>query len=114
MQESLTFCRCGDAGENLKHGGLAGAVTAHDTNDIAFFDLEVHILERPEIIRRGHAVGGFLKYRGMRIRAPELARDPTLDLVNQHLAIDHAQAVFFGEVFDFDDGWHKKSRKLEG
>jgi hypothetical protein len=30
----------------------------------------------------------------VRVRPPELARDPALDLVNQHLTIDHAQAVF--------------------
>ncbi len=23
----------------------------------------------------------------------------------QHLAVDHAQAVFFGEVLDLEDGW---------
>ena len=32
------------------------------------------------------------------------ARDPVLDLVHQHLAVDHAQAVFFGEIFYSDDG----------
>ena len=114
MQESLTLCGCGDAGKNFKQGGLARAVAAHDANDIAFFDLEVQILECPEIIRRGHAVCGFLKHRGVRIRSPELARDLTLDLVNQHLAIDHAEAVFFREIFDSDNGKHGESKKLEG
>ena len=41
------------------------------------------------------------------------ARDPALDLVHQHLAVDHAQAVFFGEVLDLDDGWHGESGKAE-
>ena len=49
----------------------------------------------------------------MRIRSPELASDPALDLVDQHLAVDHAEAVFFREIFYADDGWHRKSRKLE-
>jgi hypothetical protein len=51
---------------------------------------------------------------GMRIRATQLARDPALDLIDQYLAIDDAKAVFFREVFYSDDGWHRKSRKLEG
>jgi hypothetical protein len=42
----------------------------------------------------------------MGIRSSELAGDPALDLVHQHLAVDHAEAVFFGEVLDLDDGWH--------
>lgn len=112
MQECLTLCGCGDAGKNFKQGGLARAVAAHDANDIAFFDLEVQILECQEIIRRGHAVCGFLKHRGVRIRSPELARDLTLDLVNQHLAVDHTQAVFFGEIFYSDDRRHRKKEEV--
>ena len=45
---------------------------------------------------------------GMRIRATQLARDPALDLIDQHLAIDHAETVFFREIFYADDGWHKR------
>jgi hypothetical protein len=75
-------------------------------NDIAFFNLEAHILERPEIIRRGHAIRGFFKDRSMWIRSPELARDPALDLVDQHLAVDDPKAVFFRKIFYSDDGWH--------
>jgi hypothetical protein len=32
---------------------------------------------------------------GMRIRATQLARDPALDLIDQHLAVDDPKAVFF-------------------
>jgi hypothetical protein len=50
----------------------------------------------------------------MRIRSPELASDPALDLVDKHLAVDHAEAVFFRKVFYSNDRWHRKSKKLEG
>lgn len=63
----------GDAGEDFQQSRLAGAVAAHNANDIAFFNLEADIFECPEIVRRGHAVGGFLKHRSMRIRPPKLA-----------------------------------------
>ena len=112
MQERFTLCGCGDAGEDFKQGGLAGAVATHNSDDITFFNLKAHILERPEIIRRGHAVRGFFKDRGMRIRPPELASYPALDLVDQHLAIDHAKAVFFRKVFDLDYGWHGELESL--
>ena len=32
----------------------------------------------------------------------------------QHLAVDNAQAVFFRKIFCADNGWHRKSKKLEG
>ena len=32
------------------------------------------------------------------------------NLVHQHLAVDHAQAVFFGEVLDLDDGKHGEEK----
>jgi hypothetical protein len=38
----------------------------------------------------------------MRIWPPKPPRDPALDLVDQHLAIDHAKAIFFREIFDSD------------
>ena len=103
----------GDAGEDFQQCRFPGAVAAHDADDVALLDLEAHILEGPEIVGRWHAVCGFLKDLCVRVRPPELARDPALDLVNQHLTIDHAQAVFFREIFYSDDGRHRKSRKLE-
>ena len=72
----------GNAGEDFQQCRFPRTVPAHDSNDIAFFNLEAHILERPKVKGRGHAVRGFLKHRGMRIRPTKLARDPTLDLVH--------------------------------
>jgi hypothetical protein len=34
-------------------------------------------------------------------------------LENQDFSGDHAQAVFFREIFYSDYGWHRESRKLE-
>jgi len=60
-----------------------------------------------------HQISGLLKDRSMKIRPPELAGNPTLDLVDQHLAIDDAKAIFFREIFCADDRRHAKRRKLE-
>jgi hypothetical protein len=47
-------------------------------------------------------------------RIEDAVHNPTLDLINQHLAVDHAQAVFFREIFYSDDRWHAERKKLEG
>ena len=49
---------------------------------------------------------------GVRIRLAKLPANPTLDLINQHAPVDHAEAVFFGEVLRFDDGIGHKVRGL--
>jgi hypothetical protein len=108
VEVRLPFRGRGDAGEDFEQSGFPGAVAPHHPDDVALLDLETHILEGPEVVGRGHAVRGFFKDLGMRIRAPKLARNPALDLVHQHLAVDHAQAVFFGKIFDLDDGWVHK------
>jgi hypothetical protein len=99
MQKSFSISGRCDTGENLKQGGFPGTIATHDPDDIAFFNLEARILERPKVKGRGHAVRGFLKDRGVWIRLTKLARDPALDLVNQHLAVDDPKAVFFWRDF---------------
>ena len=101
----------GDAGEDLKQSGFPRTIAAHDPDDIAFFNLEAHVLKRPEVSGRGHAVCGFLKDLCVRVRPPKLARNPAFDLVNQHLAIDHAKAVFFREIFYANDRRHGERKK---
>ena len=47
-----------DARQDLQEGALAGAVPADDANDLAFRDLERHVVESPDEL-----VGGFSRAR---------------------------------------------------
>jgi len=42
----------------------------------------------------------------VQIRLAKLPANPILGLIYQHPPVDHAEAVFFGEVLRFDDGGH--------
>jgi hypothetical protein len=43
----------------------------------------------------------------------DAVHNPALDLIQQHLAIDDAQAVFFREIFYSNDRRHAERKKLE-
>lgn len=46
----------GDAGEELQQGGLAGAVLADDTDDVALLDIEGDVFQCPDEV-----AGAFLR-----------------------------------------------------
>ena len=45
--------RGGDAGEDFQQGRFPRPVAADDAEDLALFDLEVDVLERPGVVGRG-------------------------------------------------------------
>ena len=102
MQKSSTACWSCDAREQFEKRGFTRSIATHDTHNITYVNFEAYILERPEVIGRGHTIRGLVKDLCVRIWPPKLPREPALDLVDQHLAVDHAQAVFFREIFNSD------------
>ena len=52
LDPHLTFCRRRDAREDLQQRRLAGTVAADDTQNFAFFDFEVDVLKRPDVVGR--------------------------------------------------------------
>ena len=49
-QHNAPFGRLGDAAKNLQQRAFAGSVAADDADDLALFDFEVDVLERPEFL----------------------------------------------------------------
>ena len=45
-----SFGRLGDAAEDLQQRAFAGAVAPDDAENFALFDLEAHVLQRPEFL----------------------------------------------------------------
>lgn len=105
--------RFGDPAQDLEQGRLAGAVAADDADAVTLFDLEIDVLERPELLDLGD-----LAVRRKRMTDP--LADPS-EFVHQDVAQGRiallflvADQVLLGQAFDLDGGHGEIRAKGKG
>ena len=104
-----------DPRQQLQEGALARPVVAHDRHRLARADVEVDVVDRPEVLRGGAAAAqhGLLERGVALVDQPEAARHPAqADLarapgpseLNRHLALEAAEDVPADQQHDGGDG----------
>ena len=99
----LTRAWTGDSGEELKEGGLACTVLADDADDVALLNLEVDVLQSPDIVAMAFvgAVVGLTDLQVWVFFSKYVHRPPAVEIVGDGAGGDKPQTVLLADIFKF-------------
>ena len=99
----LAGCRGCDPGEKLQKGALAGSVAADDADDVALFNLEVDVLEGPDVVAAAldAAVVGFSDAEVRVFLAADVDCPPAVQVVAERPCAHQSQPVLLADIFKF-------------
>ena len=91
-----------DAGNQLEHGGFARAVAAAQGQSVAPIHRKADIIQGLENFA---IMGGIGADFAVRVFLAHLTGNPTIDVAIEQAAADHAQAILFGNVINFQQSF---------
>ena len=91
----------GDAAEELQQGALAGTVLTDNADNIALLDLEVDVLQGPDVLTAAllRAVVGLANLQVGVLPTKDIHRPPPVQVVGDGAGGHQAQAVLLADVF---------------